>query len=79
MTDRYVNWPPPTEDLTPLIEAMARASARVSHEKGIGFDMDNPEVARAVILATFDGLFPPTSPSKGKKVSRNGSSKTRNG
>lgn len=79
MTDRYVNWPPPTEVLIPLIEAMARVSARAAQEQGIEFDMDDPEVARAVIMATFDGLFPAKSPSKGKKVRRNGSSKTISG
>jgi hypothetical protein len=40
-----------------LIKVMARASARASHRLGIRFDMDDPEVARDVIKATFDGLF----------------------
>lgn len=59
MADRFVNWPPPTEALMPLIKEMARISAQTAHQMRIEFDMDDPEVARAVIKATFDDCFCP--------------------
>lgn len=57
MTDRYVNWPPPHEALVPLIEELARISARASHEMGVTFDMDDPEVAREIMRMTFEAVF----------------------
>jgi hypothetical protein len=66
MADRYVNWPPPTEALMPLIKEMARMSAQTAHQTGVEYDMDDPDVARAVIEATFDGLFLSSPSPKGK-------------
>ena len=43
--------------LEDLAKLLGRASARACHELGITFDMDNPQVARDVMMATFDGLF----------------------
>lgn len=40
-----------------LIRHMARAAADASIRLGIEFDMDDPEVARDVMKATFEGLF----------------------
>jgi hypothetical protein len=43
--------------LIELAKALGRASATACHKLGIRFDMDDPQVARDVMLATFDGLF----------------------
>lgn len=40
-----------------LIKLMARAAAKACHDLRIDFDMDDPEVARDVMRATFEGLF----------------------
>jgi hypothetical protein len=37
-----------------LAKALGRVSARVCHEMGIRFDMDDPEVAREVLKMTFE-------------------------
>ena len=42
--------------LEELARVLARASARACHELGITFDMDDPKVARDVMMATFEGL-----------------------
>ncbi|MEA3044663.1 MAG: hypothetical protein QOH47_2501 [Sphingomonadales bacterium] len=76
MTDRYVNWPPPTEALAPLVESLARISARACHEMGIQFDMDDPQVARELLSITFDAVFlsdqkpPERQPARRKKAER---------
>lgn len=33
MADRFVNWPPPTEALIPLIKALARAAAEADFKR----------------------------------------------
>ena len=66
LDDRHIYWPPPAEALIPLVEAMARDSAKAAHELGIEFDMDDPQVAREVMLATFDALFLGGKDNKGK-------------
>lgn len=43
--------------LESLIKIMARITVDACHRRGIEFDMDDPEVARDVIKATFEGLF----------------------
>jgi len=43
--------------LEDLARALGRISARVCHEMGIQFDMDDPEVAREVMKMPFEGLF----------------------
>jgi hypothetical protein len=43
--------------LEELAKLLGRASAKACHELGITFDMDDPQVARDVIMGTFDGLF----------------------
>ena len=45
------------QSLTELARLLGRASAKACHEIGITFDMDDPQVARDVMMATFDGLF----------------------
>ena len=58
----------PLED---LIRIMARATVDACDRLGIEFDMDDPEVARDVMKATFDRLFlsPPTrNPGRSKRA-----------
>ena len=43
--------------LAELVRAMARASAVACHKLGLRFDMDDPDVARDVMRASFEGLF----------------------
>ena len=45
------------EAILRLARAMGRASAAAAHRLGIDFDMDDPQVARDVMMATFEGLF----------------------
>ncbi|WP_242127309.1 hypothetical protein [Sphingobium sp. Sx8-8] len=66
MPDRYVNWPPPVEALIPLAQELGRVSAKACHDLGIDFDMDDPEVAREVMMVTFEAPFL----SKPKSLSR---------
>jgi hypothetical protein len=40
-----------------LVNSIARASARVSGDMGVEFDVDDPRVARWIMLATFEGIF----------------------
>lgn len=42
--------------LEELAKLLGRASAKACHELGITFDMDDPQVARDVMMATFEGL-----------------------
>ena len=42
--------------LEDLAKLLGRASAKACHELGITFDMDDPQVARDIIMATFEGL-----------------------
>lgn len=43
--------------LESFTKIMARATVDACHKLGIEFDMDDPEVARDVMKATFEGLF----------------------
>ena len=43
--------------LESLVKIMARATVDACDRLGIEFDMDDPEVARDVKKATFEGLF----------------------
>ena len=43
--------------LESLIKIMARATVDACDRLGIEFDMDDPEVARDVMKAAFEGLF----------------------
>lgn len=58
--------------LESLIKIMARATADACHKLGIEFDMDDPEVARDVMKATFEGLFysRPAPPERSKRGNR---------
>jgi hypothetical protein len=49
-----------------LIKVMARATVDACDRLGIEFDMDDPEVARDVMKATFDGLFCSEAASSGR-------------
>jgi hypothetical protein len=40
-----------------LARGLGRISARVCHDMGIQFDMDDPDIAREVIKMTFEALF----------------------
>ena len=42
--------------LEDLAKLLGRASANACHELGIRFDMDDPEVARGIMMATLEGL-----------------------
>ena len=42
--------------LEDLAKLLGRASAKACHELGITFDMDDPQVARDVMMATFEAL-----------------------
>ena len=39
-----------------LVRSLARAAADACHRHGLEFDMDNPEVARDVMQATFEAI-----------------------
>lgn len=45
------------QSLTELAGILGRAAAEACHKLRIDFDMDDPQVARDVMMATFDGLF----------------------
>lgn len=55
------------ERLKDLARSLGRISARVCHDMGIQFDMDDPEVAREVMKLTFEGLFLSAPPNKASK------------
>lgn len=44
------------QSLMELAGILGRASAEACHKLGITFDMDDPQVARDVMMATFEGL-----------------------
>jgi len=46
-----------------LVVSIARASAQASASLGVEFDVDDPRVARWLMLATFEGLFMPSAKS----------------
>ena len=47
------------QSLTELARILGRGTAEACHKLRIDFDMDDPQVARDVMMATFDGLFRP--------------------
>lgn len=54
-----------------LVKSLARAAADACHKHGLEFDMDDPEVARAVMMVTFKGLLLSPSPQRrapGKRI-----------
>jgi hypothetical protein len=53
-----------------LIKIMARAAVDASMKLGIRFDMDDPEVARGVMKATFEGLFLQPATSRKRAASK---------
>lgn len=65
------------ERLNDLARSLGRISARVCHDMGVQFVMDDPEVAREVMRLTFEGLFysAPLVRST-KKAARSGSRRT---
>jgi len=40
-----------------LIKSLARATAHASHKLGIKFDMDDPQVARELLIVTFNAVI----------------------
>ena len=42
--------------LEDLAKLLGRASANACHQFGIIFDMDDPQVAQDIMMATFEGL-----------------------
>ena len=58
--------PPPSEAeaaeakrlLLELAGALGRQAARAAHKARIQFDMDDPQVARDVLMATLESHFP---------------------
>ena len=53
--------------LEELAKLLGRASANACHELGISFDMDDPQVAREVMMATFEGLVLSRPPARKAK------------
>ena len=53
--------------LEDLAKLLGRASANACHELGISFDMDDPQVARNVMMATFEGLLLSRPPARKAK------------
>jgi hypothetical protein len=53
--------------LQDLARILGRASAAACHRLGISFDMDDPQVARDKMLATFEALVF-SEPSKGGEL-----------
>lgn len=49
--------------LSGLVSSIARASAQASERLGVEFDVDDPRVARWLMLATFEGLLMPSAKS----------------
>lgn len=45
------------QSLMELARILARATARACHEHELEFDMDDPKVAREVMIATLEGLL----------------------
>ncbi|MFT4252429.1 MAG: hypothetical protein QM608_08090 [Caulobacter sp.] len=50
-----------------LIKSLARITAHASHKLGIRFDMSDPQVARELIIITFDAIV--QGPRKERRVS----------
>jgi hypothetical protein len=53
--------------LDSLIKLMARATVDACDRLGIAFDMDDPQVARDVMKATFEGLFMPKTEARRRR------------
>ena len=53
--------------LEDLARVLGRASSNACHELGISFDMDDPQVARDVMMATFEGLVLSRPPARKAK------------
>ena len=53
--------------LEDLAKLLGRASARACYELCISFDMDDPQVARDVMMATLDGLVLSRPPARKTK------------
>src|SRR5258706_9143883 len=51
----------PKAALRELVAILARASAKASFRIGVDFDVDDPRVARWLILATFEGICMPSA------------------
>jgi hypothetical protein len=49
-----------------LAKLLGRASAEACHKLGIDFDIDDPQVARDVMMATFEALVYSKPPRRGK-------------
>ena len=45
------------EQLMQLARVLGRAGAEAAYRLGLEFDLDNPEVARDLMLATFQGVL----------------------
>lgn len=52
--------------LEDLARILGRASAEASHRLGINFDMNDPQVAREVMMATFEALVLSKPPKRRK-------------
>lgn len=55
-----------------LAKLLGRRTAQACVQLGIDFDMDDPQVAREVMMAAFDGLFrlPPRAKPAAKRTKR---------
>lgn len=40
-----------------LVKSLARITAGASHKLGIGFDVDDPQVAQELLVVTFDAVI----------------------
>lgn len=52
-----------TEALKGLVKSIAHTSARATHDLKVEFDVEDPRVARWLILATFEAMFTPSAAS----------------
>lgn len=45
------------QQLMELARIMGRAAARAAHKRGLHFDLNDPQVQKDMMHATFDALF----------------------
>ena len=51
-----------------LIATIAQTSARAAYDIGVEFDVDDPRVARWLILTTFEGMFMSSAKSTSREL-----------
>lgn len=61
MTDAPASATAAEQALDDLVRSLARASARATAKAGLDLDLDDPRVARWLLLIAFEGLFSPVA------------------